>query len=624
MLRHMSPPLGLGKKCPPRIAYKRLVKMNMPIDDDNTVHFTSTLMALIRTALEIKLASGVLAQRLCDADLRKEIARVWPSLPQKTVDLLVTPYKSDEFNEALCPFAVVNRELTVGKVYAALMIFDYYKQNRAKKLEQQLGLDFTGTIKNKKGPTFFRSMPITHVHQVTPTNMAKPLSYSKPDPPPSTASLTNEGAVPSPKCASKDSLSGQLSQEGQWSDSKTRTFPNEQSEDVPGSKTPQDSVEMEQTDNGLDIGVYSGLNGHGRAASMPRLDSQYYRNLPRHLPGTYLAPIADMSPIRRSASTLAPQRPLEVSLRDYALERPSQAVSLASSRPGQTQDRPHHHRHHHRCHRRRDKDRERKQKSLDRESSEKLSSTAVSPADAPLDGSSWERERARERDRSRPQERRHHSAAGEKQRYYSCERYGGAEHCHTKSAGPSRSTSPGETHDLGIFKQSPSVGKGSQVQITVANTPCRGRRQLPQTPLTPRPAVAYKTANSSPVQLGSARHQSHLSRGLSEHNALLETGSVPFTRVGSDTNLSPHLRDARCLPEETDEFQDAVSSHGGAGHSTRTAAAASNGTAGPSSVPEDRAGVPNGYHFTLGLSASFSSNGRGTGSFREKEEDDWC
>ncbi|KAL1275212.1 hypothetical protein QQF64_028026, partial [Cirrhinus molitorella] len=57
MLLHMSPPLGLGKKCPPRIAYKRLVKMNMPIADDNSVHFTSTLMALIRTALEIKLAS---------------------------------------------------------------------------------------------------------------------------------------------------------------------------------------------------------------------------------------------------------------------------------------------------------------------------------------------------------------------------------------------------------------------------------------------------------------------------------------------------------------------------------------------------------------------------------------
>lgn len=35
--------------------------MNMPISsEDMTVHFTSTLMALIRTALEIKLAPGEL------------------------------------------------------------------------------------------------------------------------------------------------------------------------------------------------------------------------------------------------------------------------------------------------------------------------------------------------------------------------------------------------------------------------------------------------------------------------------------------------------------------------------------------------------------------------------------
>uniref|UniRef100_A0A6Q2YEX0 Voltage-dependent N-type calcium channel subunit alpha n=1 Tax=Esox lucius TaxID=8010 RepID=A0A6Q2YEX0_ESOLU len=473
MLRHMSPPLGLGKKCPPRIAYKRLVKMNMPIADDNTVHFTSTLMALIRTALEIKLASGVLAQRLCDVDLRKEIARVWPNLPQKTVDLLVTPYK-------------INRELTVGKVYAALMIFDYYKQNRAKKLEQQLGLDFTGTIK-------------LALHLISHLSLLFPSAHSS-------------------------------------------------------------------------------------------------------------QPIADVSPIRRSASTLASQRPQEVSLRDYTLERPSQ-------------DRPHHHHHHHCCHRRRDKDREKKQKSLDRAFSEKPSSTA-GERDAPVDG--WSRERARERDRSRPQERRHHSAAGEKQRYYSCERYGGREHCHTKSASPSRSTSPGVTHDLGLLKQ------GSQVLTTVASAPCRGRRQLPQTPLTPRPAVAYKTANSSPVQFGPAGHQSHLSHGLSEHDALLESGPISVTCIGSDTDLSPQPRDnpPRGLPEDPDEFQDAVSSHGGASRTTRTApsASASHGTPGPSSAPAPPglAGVPNGYHFTLGVNASSSSNSRGPGSFRDKEEDDWC
>lgn len=32
--------------------------MNMPVDEDMSVHFTSTLMALIRTALEVKIARG--------------------------------------------------------------------------------------------------------------------------------------------------------------------------------------------------------------------------------------------------------------------------------------------------------------------------------------------------------------------------------------------------------------------------------------------------------------------------------------------------------------------------------------------------------------------------------------
>uniref|UniRef100_A0A5F8H667 Voltage-dependent N-type calcium channel subunit alpha-1B n=1 Tax=Monodelphis domestica TaxID=13616 RepID=A0A5F8H667_MONDO len=94
MLKHMSPPLGLGKKCPARVAYKRLVRMNMPIsNEDMTVHFTSTLMALIRTALDIKLAPAGMKQHQCDAELRKEIASVWANLPQKTLDLLVPPHK---------------------------------------------------------------------------------------------------------------------------------------------------------------------------------------------------------------------------------------------------------------------------------------------------------------------------------------------------------------------------------------------------------------------------------------------------------------------------------------------------------------------------------------------------
>lgn len=69
-----------------------------------------------------------------------------------------------------------------------------------------------------------------------------------------------------------------------------------------------------------------------------------------------LQSVPDASPMKRSASTVTPQRPQEVNLRDYTLEKPSQ-------------ERTHHHHHHRRCHHRRDRDRDRdrenRQRSLD-------------------------------------------------------------------------------------------------------------------------------------------------------------------------------------------------------------------------------------------------------------------
>lgn len=38
--------------------------MDLPVADDNTVHFNSTLMALIRTALDIKIAKGTIPKVL--------------------------------------------------------------------------------------------------------------------------------------------------------------------------------------------------------------------------------------------------------------------------------------------------------------------------------------------------------------------------------------------------------------------------------------------------------------------------------------------------------------------------------------------------------------------------------
>ncbi|XP_068588559.1 voltage-dependent N-type calcium channel subunit alpha-1B-like isoform X5 [Cebidichthys violaceus] len=623
LLRFISPPLGLGKKCPNRVAYKRLVRMNMPIAEDRTVHFTSTLMALIRTALEIKLASGVLAQHLCDADLKREISRVWPSLSQKTVDLLVTPPKYNE--------------LTVGKVYAALMIFDYYKQTCAKRLQQQ----HTGGQQSKLGALFRPMLPLPHIQEVEPPICSpkqplppQPEPEAKPAALPTTSITSVNRDTLNQRSAIKHSQSGDVSQAAQQRPKVRRKLQRGQSEDVPYSTRPQEFVELKQVENISDAEDYPSLEGHCRAASLPRLNAEYYRSHPRHVPGTHLAPIVDLSPIRRSASSLTPQRYQEVGLSEYDLDRPGLAQVDG-------QDRAHHHHHHHRCHRRRDKDKDKKQKSLDRAESMQPSSTVDSFTDPSAEGLS--RERARERDRGRPHERRHHSSAGEKQRYYSCERYGSREQCHTKSAGPSRSTSPGEGQDAVFVKQHGSsvVKAGPGTLPSGSSTPGRGRRQLPQTPLTPRPAVTYKTANSSPLQSGASTaatgHQTRFSRGLSEHERLhwgTDESPIPVTRIGSDPNLNRQSQVASQQALLEEDFQDTVSSHGGA-RSARTAAAASTAAStshGSAAAPVTAAGaqgrgagvVPNGYHFTLGVNSASGPGSRGTGSLREREEEDWC
>jgi len=47
LLRKISPPLGFGKLCPHRMACKRLVSMNMPLNSDGTVLFNATLFVTL-------------------------------------------------------------------------------------------------------------------------------------------------------------------------------------------------------------------------------------------------------------------------------------------------------------------------------------------------------------------------------------------------------------------------------------------------------------------------------------------------------------------------------------------------------------------------------------------------
>ncbi|XP_076854330.1 voltage-dependent N-type calcium channel subunit alpha-1B-like [Brachyhypopomus gauderio] len=597
-LLHMCPPLGLGKKCPPRIAYKRLVKMNMPIADDNTVHFTSTLMALIRTALEIKLASGMVAQRLCDAELKKELATVWPSLSQKTMDLLVTAHKPNE--------------LTVGKVYAALMIFDYYKQNRAKRLQmqQQCKEQQTGP-QNNVAALLDPVLPLSPMQDLSRICSERP-SDTNLLTRPSSAALNNGHTLKSSHDKTIKGSSSWMSEKAkEVRKSKRRPISRGQSEDISNTNTTQVSVEMRKMENSVITAPPAGLEGQGRAVSMPKLNAEMQRSHSRHSPGTLLAPIPD-SPMRRSASTFGAQCPQEVNLNEYALERP-------------VQERPHHHHHHHhhRCHHRRDRDK--KQRSLDRSPTGHPSSTGGTAADpgGSQDGGSQDGGH----DRGRSHERKHHSSTVEKQRYYSCDRYGNRDHCAAKPGPASCTTSPGEAPDASFSKQGSGWAKGSPILLTSgASTPTRGRRQLPQTPLTPRPAVEYRTANSSPVSFMGAQamlpppNPGRLSRGLSEHNALLHTGSgtsspSPVTRISSEPFLGPP--DRRVSPR-CDLFQEAPSPQAGLSPWTATPQIVT------LSSPTQHTfhGMPNGYH-VLAIPTGLNG-GRTQNFYPEAEEDEWC
>nr|XP_055055266.1 probable voltage-dependent N-type calcium channel subunit alpha-1B isoform X3 [Misgurnus anguillicaudatus] len=577
LLRIISPPLGLGKNCPNRVAYKRLVKMNMPIADDTTVHFTSTLMALIRTALEIKLASGMVAQRLSDAELKKELATVWPNLSQKTMDLLVTPHKSNE--------------LTVGKVYAALMIFEYYKQNRAKRiqLQQQQQREQAGHgSQNKVSALLEPILPLTHMQDKTMISV----DSTKP------SSTTLNG-----RTHLDNTIKGSLS----WASEKAKDIPKSkrrpisrgQSEETSNANTAQESVEMRKMENSANTPISANLEVQGRAVSMPKLNAEMQRSHSRHSPGTLLEPIPD-SPMRRSASTFAPQRPQEVTMNDYTVEKP-------------VHERHHHHHHHHRCHHRREKDK--RQRSLDWSPTghHKASGTAADPVEE------------RVHDRGRSHERKHHSSSADRQRYYSCDRYGSREHCPSKNAVASCATSPNEAQEENLNKQGSGWAKGSPVLLTSgASTPSRGRRQLPQTPLTPRPSVAYRTANSSPVPfLGSQTglpppSPGRLSRGLSEHNALLHSGSVSslptaVSRINSEPFLGPPDYTAGLQPEAYAVFQEDPNPQ--TSRSPRTVGMPI--VAIPPPPQQQFRGVPNGYHFTTG-----SSRGRARQYY--PEADDWC
>uniref|UniRef100_A0A8C4V8M1 Voltage-dependent R-type calcium channel subunit alpha n=1 Tax=Falco tinnunculus TaxID=100819 RepID=A0A8C4V8M1_FALTI len=276
MLTLMSPPLGLGKRCPSKVAYKRLVLMNMPVAEDMTVHFTSTLMALIRTALDIKIAKGGADWQQLDSELQKEILTIWPHLSQKMLDLLVPMPKTSD--------------LTVGKIYAAMMIMDYYKQSKAKKQRQQLE-------EQKNAPMFQRMEPSSLPQEII--SNAKALPYLQQD---TLSGLSSRSGFPSLsplspqeifQLACMDPAHGQF-QEHQSLEPEVREFQRVQPSNR-GSYLPVDTQDHAVS---------------GRASSMPRLtvDPQV---------------VTDTSSMRRSFSTIRDKRTNSSWLDEFSMERSS-------------------------------------------------------------------------------------------------------------------------------------------------------------------------------------------------------------------------------------------------------------------------------------------------------------
>ncbi|XP_071330061.1 voltage-dependent P/Q-type calcium channel subunit alpha-1A isoform X3 [Trachinotus anak] len=457
LLRVIDPPLGLGKKCPHRVACKRLLRMDLPVADDNTVHFNSTLMALIRTALDIKIAKGTeggIDKHQMDAELRKEMMAIWPNLSQKTLDLLVTPHKSTD--------------LTVGKIYAAMMIMEYYRQSKIKRSQALRD-------EQNRTPLLFQ-----RVEPPSPAQDGGP-GLNNALPPPETTETVNslpvEGGLPESHSWVTARAQEMSQKAGSWS-------PEGHPEDGLGSMTNSQTVEMREMgqDGYSDTEHFPPMEGHGRAASMPRL------------PGDNQT-INDSSPMKRSASSLGHSRSGrghrdKGGADDYNMERviPEEG---RTSRHG---------------HRRKDRSHRASERSLCRytEADTGLGtdlSTTTQSGDLTSKDKDRDRDRGRSKDRKHHHHHHHHHGSVDKERYVA-ERGGEFGHRHSRDREHDRerererdrrwSRSPSEGRECMTHRQGSSSVSGSPVPSTSGtSTPRRGRRQLPQTPATPRPHVTY-------------------------------------------------------------------------------------------------------------------------------------
>uniref|UniRef100_A0A8C2PVW2 Voltage-dependent P/Q-type calcium channel subunit alpha-1A n=1 Tax=Cyprinus carpio TaxID=7962 RepID=A0A8C2PVW2_CYPCA len=483
LLRVIDPPLGLGKKCPHRVACKRLLRMDLPVADDNTVHFNSTLMALIRTALDIKIAKGGVDKHQMDAELRKEMMAIWPNLSQKNLDLLVTPHKSTD--------------LTVGKIYAAMMIMEYYRQSKAKR---------TQAIHDEQNRT--------------------PLMFQRLEPP-SPSQDVGQGLTGLPE--TQQHTANHLIPESQsWVTARAQEMSQKTGSWSPEGQNPDDmadncrqsqTVEMREMgrDGYSDTEHYLPMEGHGRAVSMPRLPADNQpRRKGRHRGDNLTQTITDNSSMKRSASSLGHGRQgRSIRGEDYSMDR---VIPEEGHRHG---------------HRHRDRSHRASERSLSRYTDADTGlgtdlSTTTQSGDLP----SKERDRGRAKDRKHHHHHHHHNGSLDKEHYGHERERGDYGHRQSRERDHRWSRSPSEGRECLTHRQGSSSVSGSPVPSTSGtSTPRRGRRQLPQTPATPRPHVTYSPVVRKPIGGTPPPGQ---------QNRLPAPTSHRFSPPGPEPTLPPH------------------------------------------------------------------------------------
>nr|XP_015204427.1 PREDICTED: voltage-dependent P/Q-type calcium channel subunit alpha-1A [Lepisosteus oculatus] len=263
LLRVISPPLGLGKKCPHRVACK-------------------------------------------------EMSAIWPNLSQKTLDLLVTPHKSTD--------------LTVGKIYAAMMIMEYYRQSKAKKLQAL-------REEQNRTPLMFQRMEPPSPPQDAGQGVN---SLPEPQQDPS-GNLPQQGGMTESQSWVTARAQEMFQKAGSWSPE--RPHPD----DVHNSRHNPQSVEMRQMGRDVlsDTERRPPVEGHGRAASMPRLpaDNQVSTFILSHPHPSSSSSSSSPARLGTDLSTTTQSGDLPPKEKERERERERER--------GRPKDRRHHHHHHH-------------------------------------------------------------------------------------------------------------------------------------------------------------------------------------------------------------------------------------------------------------------------------------